>query len=75
MRYLKFYIQPQNILDRLSEEEKKKFNKCVTLDVRREEDGTVEMTYILFKDEDETIHRPSDQPRYQLLDDMTSVGE
>ena len=55
MHYLKFYITPEDIFNKLSEEDKKKFNRIIPVDVHKEEDGCVEMTYILFKDEDVLI--------------------
>lgn len=75
MHYLKFYITPEDIHNKLSEEEKKKFNRCVPIDVHREENGIVEMTYILFKDEEEVVQRQSDQPRHRFFNDVTRVGD
>ncbi len=47
------YVEPQDILNNLSEEFKDKFNKCVFTDVEKMKDGTVNITCVLFNDQDE----------------------
>lgn len=60
----KVYIKPEDILDRLSEEDKKRFNRCVFIDVSRQVDGTAEMTCLLFNESDEIIN-PSEYKDYR----------
>lgn len=64
MYMVKTYISPEDILDKLSEEDKKKgLNRCVCTNVVKDEyGGTVEMTYVLFK-EDEVEY-----PKYNQYD-------
>ena len=75
MHYLKFYITPEDIFNKLSEEDKEKFNKIVPVDVRKGEDGCVEMTYLLFKDGGEAIPMPSNQPRYSYYSDTIKLSD
>lgn len=56
MYIVRTYITTKDILDKLSDEDKEKgFNRCICLDVRKDMEGTVQMTYALFKDNEE-IH-------------------
>lgn len=47
------YVEPQDILNNLSEEFKDKFNKCVFTDVAKMQDGTVNITCLLLNDPEE----------------------
>lgn len=48
------YIEPKDVLEKLSEEDKKRFNQCVFTDVARDPyGGGVELNCLLFNDEDE----------------------
>lgn len=47
------YVEPQDILNNLSEEFKDKFNKCVFTDVAKMQDGTVNITCLLINDKEE----------------------
>ena len=48
----KIYITPEDVLDRLSPEEKERFNQCVFTNVVREQDGSVTIECVLFHDDD-----------------------
>ena len=48
------YIEPKDVLNKLSEEDKKRFNQCVFTDVVKDSyGGGVTIHCILFNDEDE----------------------
>ena len=46
------YVEPQDILNNLSDEFKDKFNKCVFTDVEKMKDGTVNITCLLIDDKE-----------------------
>lgn len=48
----KIYITPEDVLDRLSSEEKERFNQCVFTNVVREQDGSISIECVLFHDDD-----------------------
>lgn len=53
MYMMKAYITPEDIIDRLSDADKKRFNQCVFTDVERGYiDGSVTLNCVLFWDED-----------------------
>lgn len=54
MHYTKVYIEPSDVLDKLSNEYKEKFNKCVFTDVEKAYDGTVNITCLLLNDQEES---------------------
>ena len=49
---LRVYITPEDIMDRLCDEDKAKFNQCVFTDVTRERDGTITIDCVVFNDPD-----------------------
>lgn len=49
---LSIYFTPEDIIERLSEEDKKRFNQCVFTDVRRDRDGSITIDCVLFDDPD-----------------------
>ena len=49
---LQVYITPKDILDKLCDEDKERFNQCVFTDVRREFDGSITIDCIVFDDPD-----------------------
>jgi hypothetical protein len=49
---LKVYITPEDVIDKLSDEDKKRFNQCVFTDVIREGDGSITIKCIVFDDPD-----------------------
>ena len=60
---IKVYLTPNDILDKLSEKDRDKFNKCVFTDVVKEMDGSVEISCLLF--DDKTITKEATY-RYRL---------
>ena len=49
---LSVYIDPEDILERLSDEDKKRFNQCVFTDVHRDQFGGITIDCVLFNDPD-----------------------
>lgn len=49
---LKVYITPDDIIDKLSDEDKARFNQCVFTDVTKEVDGSITINCIIFEDTD-----------------------
>lgn len=49
---LRVNIAPEDIMDRLCDEDKAKFNQCVFTDVTRERDGTITIDCVVFNDPD-----------------------
>ena len=47
---LRVYIEPKDILNRLSDEDRERFNSCVFTGVHREQDGSVTIDCIVFDD-------------------------
>ena len=57
------YIKPQDIIDRLSDKDKKRFNQCVVTDVVKDMDGGVTIACVLFDDPDPYV-RAKHRQRY-----------
>lgn len=49
---LSVYITPEDIIDKLSDEDKARFNRCVFTDVRREFNGNITIDCVVFNDQD-----------------------
>ena len=49
---LRVYIEPKDILNKLSEEDRERFNACVFTDVHREQDGSITIDCVVFDDPD-----------------------
>lgn len=50
---LSVYIEPKDVLERLSEEDKARFNQCIFTDVIRDKYGdSIEIHCVLFNDTD-----------------------
>lgn len=49
---LKVYITPEDIIDKLCDEDKARFNQCVFTDVTRERDGSITIDCVVFDDPD-----------------------
>lgn len=45
------YIEPNDVLERLSEEDRNRVNQCVFSNVRKGRDGTVEIDCVFFNDQ------------------------
>ena len=61
---LRVYIAPKDILDKLSEEYKQRFNQCVFTDVTRERDGSVTIDCVVFDDPDTYVRGDMHRQRY-----------
>ena len=61
-----FYIEPQDILNRLSEEDRERFNHCVFYDVQRDMTG-LRITCLLIEDKDVNEAKYS----YRFFDENT----
>lgn len=51
---LSFYITPEDVLEKLSEEDRARFNQCVFYDVNKNLDGSIDVTCLLFNDHDKS---------------------
>ena len=49
---LKVYITPEDILDKLCDEDKKRFNQCVFTNVERDRSGSITIDCLVFDDPD-----------------------
>lgn len=54
---LKVHITPEDIIDKLSDEDKERFNQCVFTDVARENDGSITINCVVFNDPDPYVRR------------------
>lgn len=54
---LKVYITPEDIIDKLSDEDKKRFNQCVFTDVTKEADGSITIDCVVFDDPDPYVRQ------------------
>ena len=54
---LKVYITPEDIIDKLSDEDKERFNQCVFTDVTKETDGSITIDCIVFDDPDPYVRQ------------------
>ena len=60
-----FYITPEDVLNKLTEENQKRFNKCIFTDVVKDRDGSITIECLLFNSEDEI---ETSGYRYKLMD-------
>lgn len=49
---LRVYITPEDVMDKLCDEDKARFNQCVFTDVTRERDGSITTDCVVFDDPD-----------------------
>lgn len=63
---LKVYITPEDVIDKLCDEDKARFNQCVFTDVHRDRDGSITIDCIVFNDPDPYV---SDVYRQRYCDD------
>ena len=61
---LRVYITPKDVLDKLSDEDKKRFNQCVFTDVTKERDGSVTIDCVVFNDPDLYLRGGMHRQRY-----------
>ncbi len=67
---LRVYITPEDIIDKLSDEDKKRFNQCVFTDVTRGRDGSITIDCIVFNDPDPYVDA---QHRQKYFNDDSSL--
>lgn len=60
---LRVSISPEDIIDKLSDEDKARFNQCVFTDVTRERNGTITIDCVVFDDPDPYV-RYTHRQRY-----------
>ena len=63
MYITKFYIKPEDILERIKKDEYV-FDKCIITNVEKQYDGTVELTCLLLDNKEVII---KDRCRYKLI--------
>ena len=68
---LRVYITPEDILDKLCDKDKARFNQCVFTDVTRERDGTITIDCVVFDDPDPYVR--GDMRRQKYCDANLSV--
>lgn len=68
---LKVYITPKDIIDKLSNEDKKRFNQCVFTDVTREMDGSITIDCIVFDDPDPYVR---ERHRQRYFNEGLAIG-
>ena len=61
---LRVYITPKDIIDKLCEEDKARFNQCVFTDVTRERDGSITIDCVVFDDPDPYVRGDMHRQRY-----------
>lgn len=67
---LSVYITPEDIIDKLSDEDKERFNQCVFTDIRREMDGSITIDCVVFDDPDPYVR---ERHRQRYCDSNLSV--
>lgn len=61
---LRVYITPKDIIDKLCDEDKARFNQCVFTDVTRERDGSITIDCVVFDDPDPYVRGDIHRQRY-----------
>lgn len=61
---LKVYITPKDIIDRLCDEDKARFNQCIFTDITKEGDGSITIDCMLFNDSDLCLKGDMHKQRY-----------
>jgi hypothetical protein len=61
---LKVYITPEDIIDKLCDEDKARFNQCVFTDVTKEGDGSITIGCVVFNDSDSYLKGDMCRQRY-----------
>ena len=72
---LSVYIDPEDILERLSDEDKARFNQCVFTDVHRDRFGGITIDCVVFNDPDANEGEPFDGYRQKYFSKGTFVVE
>lgn len=61
---LRVYITPKDIIDKLCDEDKARFNQCVFTDVSKERDGSITIDCVVFNDSDSYLRGDMHRQRY-----------
>lgn len=61
---LRVYITPEDIIDRLCDEDKARFNQCVFTDVTKGMDGSITIDCVVFNDSDSYLKGDMHRQRY-----------
>lgn len=61
---LRVYITPQDIIDKLCDKDKARFNQCIFTDVVREKDGSITIDCVVYDDPDPYIRGDMHRQRY-----------
>lgn len=67
---LKVYISPEDIIDKLCDKDKARFNQCVFTDVTKEIDGSITIDCVVFDDPDPYVR---EKHRQRCCDSNLSV--
>lgn len=62
---LSVYIKSEDIINKLSDEDKKRFNRCVFTDIRRDMDSGITIDCVVFNDPDLCVKQ--EYNRYRLF--------
>lgn len=65
MYRLSVYITPEDIIDKLSDEDKERFNQCVFTNVTREADDSITIDCVVFDDPDPYARRQHRQKYFR----------
>lgn len=68
---LRVYITPEDIIDKLSDEDKARFNQCVFTDITRERDRSITIDCVLFNDTDQYLRGGMHKQRYSENTELT----
>lgn len=71
---LSVYIEPEDIIDKLSDEDKKRFNQCVFTDVRRDRLGGITIDCVVFNDPNSYVEAKHRQ-KYFSGDSLSLVNK
>lgn len=61
---LRVYITPKDIINKLCDEDKARFNQCVFTDVSKERDGSITIDCVVFNDSDSYLRGDMHRQRY-----------
>ena len=62
---MRVYITPEDVLDKMSDEDKERFNQCVFTNVVREADGSVTIDCVVFNDPDPYVRQKFERQKLQ----------
>lgn len=72
MYRLKVYITPEDIIEKLSDEDKRRFNQCVFTDITRGGDGSITIDCVVFDDPDPYV---KEKHRQKYFDEGSLIAE